>query len=120
MADALAQLPLKSLELPTKTVAKLKPLGLKTVADLVALRTYLAKPEALSHAPLLHQAAVLAARGLEPELAIALLARAFELDSSPELRRQTLDEPAFEPLRPAPHFAALFRGFPAFEARLRS
>ena len=32
--DELADLPLKSLELPSKTVAKLKPLGIKTVRDL--------------------------------------------------------------------------------------
>ena len=36
MSDDLADLPLKSLELPTKTVAKLKPLAIKTVRDLYA------------------------------------------------------------------------------------
>jgi len=33
MSADLADLPLESLELPTKTVAKLKPLGIKTVRD---------------------------------------------------------------------------------------
>lgn len=85
----------------------------------VALGARLSKTKALTRVPLLREAALMAARGLDPELAIALLARAFELDASPDLRRETLDEAAFEPLRPAPHFAALFRGFPAFERRLR-
>lgn len=37
MAEDLATLPLKSMELPTKTTAKLKPLGLTSVADLYAV-----------------------------------------------------------------------------------
>lgn len=37
MSDELAQLPIKSLELPTKTVAKLKPLAVRTIAELYAV-----------------------------------------------------------------------------------
>ena len=36
MSEDLTALPLKSLELPSKTVAKLKPLGIRTVGDLYA------------------------------------------------------------------------------------
>lgn len=37
MSDALSELPIKSLELPTKTVSKLKPLGVRTIAQLYAV-----------------------------------------------------------------------------------
>lgn len=37
MSDELSELPIKSLELPTKTVAKLKPLAVKTIAELYAV-----------------------------------------------------------------------------------
>jgi len=57
--DELLSLPLKSLELPSKTVAKLKPLGVRVVGDVYALR-----PAALVGAGLVKAGAA----ALEPQV----------------------------------------------------
>lgn len=120
--DALALTPalLEEGSEPSLDLAARAWLGAARASDgLVSLRPRIGKPEALTSIPLLKNSALLATRGLAPELAIALLARAFKLDANPQLRAWAVDEPTFEPLRPNPNFRALFRGFPAFEARLR-
>lgn len=94
-------------------------LGAARASDgLAALRKRLAA-DRITFVPTLLNGARLAATALDPDLAISLLKRAFALDSSPELRSETLDDPLFERMHPAPRFVALFRGYPAFEKRLR-
>lgn len=70
---------------------------------------------------LLSPAALCVAAGDRP-LAVAVLRRAFRLDTTPThltpLRGEVLDDPRFVALHGDPSFKHLYKGFPAYEARL--
>lgn len=91
-----------------------------------ALRTLLS-PEALAAMTTNPDALVSAARvcvvAKDDALAIDALRRAFALDTTPvhlrSLRAEVIDDAAFAPLFSQAAFRALYRGYPAFEARLR-
>lgn len=112
-----------------RTIAEIFLAARRACSDGLAVLTPILTSDALASVPRGHdaasaivEAAKLCALANAPALATAALARAVAVSPSdvqaPTLRAQLLDERTFDVLHRVPAFRALFRGFPAFEARL--